>query len=187
MQQSYFGKQILTEKEQLPQVKTLPNSNIIFPYYFVGDAAFPLRKNLLRPYPGRLLDRNKTIFNYRLSRARRIIENAFGILVTRFRILLTTINMAPENARKVVLASIALHNFIKKHDENGKYTPIKYTDWEDSNHNIQPGTWRSLISQPLRSIRMGSNNAARAAYELRDIMRNYFINEGAVSFQFDRF
>ncbi len=83
LQQSKFGKQILNEEVPIPTAKAISNSGTIFPFYFVGDAAFPLRKNRMRPYPGRLLDTPKSIFNYRLSRARRVIENTFGILVVR--------------------------------------------------------------------------------------------------------
>lgn len=48
-----------------------------FPYYFVGDEAFPLTPYLLQPYPQRTLDNVKRIFNYRLSRGRKTVECSF--------------------------------------------------------------------------------------------------------------
>lgn len=55
---------------------------------FIGDEAFPLKTYLMRPIPGRSLDnQQQKVYNYRVSRARRTIENAFGILVARWRVL----------------------------------------------------------------------------------------------------
>ena len=50
--------------------------------FLVGDEIFPLKAWLLRPYPGNLTDSQK-VFNYRLSRSRRTMENTLGILVSR--------------------------------------------------------------------------------------------------------
>ena len=55
-------------------------------YCLVGDDAFPLKTYLIKPYNSVPLTKEEKIFNYRLSRARRIVENIFGILVSRFRI-----------------------------------------------------------------------------------------------------
>ncbi|XP_064464296.1 uncharacterized protein LOC135375544 [Ornithodoros turicata] len=51
--------------------------------------AFPLQQHLMKPYPDRAADSTeKQNFNARLSGARRIVENAFGRVKARFRILL---------------------------------------------------------------------------------------------------
>lgn len=45
------------------------------PFYLVGDEIFALKPWLLRPYPGKNIEEEESIFNYRLSRARGVIEN----------------------------------------------------------------------------------------------------------------
>ncbi|CAN7942436.1 unnamed protein product [Ixodes hexagonus] len=87
LKQSAFGQLPEQGRLELPKDLLLPNTMLPAPCVFVGDEAFQLRPDFLRPYPGRMLDDDKRIFNYRLSRARRCAENAFGILVTRWRIL----------------------------------------------------------------------------------------------------
>ena len=54
---------------RLPEDTVLPSSELTLPYVFVGDEAYPLTTYLMKPYSRRTLDRNKAIFNYRLSRA----------------------------------------------------------------------------------------------------------------------
>jgi hypothetical protein len=73
------------------------------PYVFIGDEAFSLRNNFLKPYNVKQLTRERKIFNYRLSCARRIIENVFSILVARFGIFKTHINIQLDNIKDVVM------------------------------------------------------------------------------------
>ena len=64
----------------LPADEPLPGTNESLLYTVVADEAFPLKTWMMRPYPGRVLDcLQKRVFNYRLSRARRTIENTFGL------------------------------------------------------------------------------------------------------------
>lgn len=70
LQNSVFGKRLDEGRLELPRDLPLPGTSLSAPCVFVGDEAFQLRTDFLRPYPGRQLDDMKRIFNYRLSRAR---------------------------------------------------------------------------------------------------------------------
>ena len=73
---SNFGKAMENGSLSLPDADILQGTTTTVSYVFVGDAAFPLRTNMLRPYPRKFLQ----VFNYRLSRACRVRENTFGII-----------------------------------------------------------------------------------------------------------
>lgn len=104
------------EKKRLnfPEDRPLPFRTRPVPFVIAADAAFPLSTHILKPFPFRQMSKEQSIFNYRLSRARRVVENVFGILANRFRILLTTIPLQPEKARNIVEACVALHNFLRE-------------------------------------------------------------------------
>ena len=67
----------------LPPPSPLPGGDTPVGYYLVGDEAFPLKTWLMKPIPRRNLTPEQRVFNYRISRARRVVENAFGILASR--------------------------------------------------------------------------------------------------------
>ena len=87
----------------IPNPKPLPGRSKPIPYVCVGDDAFPLTSFMMKPYPQTGLTEVKRIFNYRLSRCRRISENGFGILANRWRIFRSLIPVAPEKATNLVL------------------------------------------------------------------------------------
>ncbi|XP_019700619.1 protein ALP1-like isoform X1 [Harpegnathos saltator] len=102
---SNFGQSLQHDTAHIPLPKVLPGATNMLLCVFVGDEAFPLKPYLMRPYPRRLLTSDsQRIFNYRLSKARRTIENAFGILVSRWRILRRPIQCKEKTAHKIVLA-----------------------------------------------------------------------------------
>lgn len=105
---SDFGKMMENQSLNIPEPQQVRRSNKILPYVFVADDAFAMNQNLLKPYSrvGNNLTEEQRIFNYRLSLARRIVENAFGILVSRFGVLQKDIILSPEKAQTIVLAFV---------------------------------------------------------------------------------
>ncbi|KAK3753530.1 hypothetical protein RRG08_060643 [Elysia crispata] len=99
-------------RHTIPDDKPLIVDDQPCPHVIVGDEAFPLMINLMRPYPGSDLNDAKRIYNYRLSRARRISENAFGILANRWRMYHRKLSLPPENVNCAVKATIVLHNML---------------------------------------------------------------------------
>nr|CAH7740927.1 unnamed protein product [Callosobruchus chinensis] len=77
-----------------------------------ADDAFPLRPDLMKPFSKHGLSDEEKIFNYRLSRARRVSENAFGILAWRFRVFSRPIELKPDTIDRVVWAACSLHNWL---------------------------------------------------------------------------
>ena len=123
------------------------------------------------------------MFNYRLSRARRIVENTFGILSSMFRILLRTLELNVHNVIQVVCACLAHHNFLmEKRDPN--YAPAGYLDSEDEHGQLLLGAWRRIESATNNLAGHPSDRPSTLkARDVRDDMKDYFFEEGAVNFQ----
>jgi hypothetical protein len=68
----------------------------------------------MRPYPRKDLDYSNRKFNYRITRARRIVECSFGMLTKKFGVLQTAMETRVEIAEEVVKSACLLHNFIQK-------------------------------------------------------------------------
>jgi len=71
----------------MPHARKLPLSDVELSFVILGDEAYPLLSYLMRPYPRRQLTESQRLFNYCLSRGRRVVESAFGILAGKWRIL----------------------------------------------------------------------------------------------------
>ena len=69
----------------------------------------------MRPCPGSQSkgDNEKTIFNYRLSRAMGVVENAFRILSQKFHIYQRTLQPFPANAENIIFANCILHRYLR--------------------------------------------------------------------------
>lgn len=167
--------------------RTLEDNSLNVPpdYVIVGDDAFPLKSYLMKPYSKRNMNRREKVFNYRLSRARRIVENAFGILAWRFRIFQRPIDVKVETADLIVWVACALHNWL--HHVNPTCV-VGLADGEDLNTgDVVPGSWR-CVPRHLRSVGrlITGNRYTTAAENVRTAYANYFIHEGAVPWQWKK-
>lgn len=175
--------QIITDDTTtLPASKKLANTNHLLPYVILADDGFGLKTRLMRPYAGKFLDKPERIFNYRLSRARLVVENAFGILAARWRIFHRTIECNVDLAKLIVKTTTVLHNFLMTKQDLNSLTGDRPTS-----NGIQPGNWREVVQGDtcFRDIRrQGSNNYTKDAEKVRDTFKEYFLSEhGEVSWQ----
>jgi len=183
-----FGSCTLNESLQnrtasIPDPTCLPGSDELCSYHIVADDAFPLRDEIMKPFRHRQLTIEQRIFNYRLSRARRCVENAFGILANRFRVFLTTIALAPEKVEQIVLAACALHNYLIDKAKN-EYMPPGLVDSENNEtHQTLDGSWRQ--NGLLHSAGLPHNpNSPLSAKCKRDMLVAYFSSDaGRVPWQ----
>lgn len=167
--QSTLWQSILTNSLKLPEEKCLPGTDSPkVPYYFVGDEAFGLHTHLMRPYGGTHITLERRIFNYRLCRARRYVECAFGILSNKWRIFHRLINVEPDFAVDIVKACIVLHNFVRDRDGYLPEDTTTITGLED------------LPREPTARGGLQANN-------VRKILSKYFqTHVGAVPWQLSK-
>lgn len=68
------------DRAGVPQPEPLLNDDKPVPYYLVGDDAFELRTWMMKPFSHRSEVQRERVYSCRLSRARRVVEFAFGIV-----------------------------------------------------------------------------------------------------------
>ncbi|TRY81076.1 hypothetical protein TCAL_16733 [Tigriopus californicus] len=74
--------------------------------------AFSLRNRIMKPFSSKSLNPKEQIFNYRLSRARRTVESAFGIMSGKFRLLRRPMDQNYGKCVSCVKAITVLHNHL---------------------------------------------------------------------------
>lgn len=147
-----------------------------------------LANRLLNPYSGDNLPVSHRVFNYRLSRARRIVENAFGILSSRWRIFRRPIACEPKNVINIVKAACVLHNYLRRSSYDPDYLPPGFVD---SDGDMNDANWRTLPLPPpiFQDLHQSNEDVVSMAKrskignKLREDLREYFMNEGAVPWQ----
>eukprot|EP00102_Acyrthosiphon_pisum_P011463 XP_008180195.1 PREDICTED: uncharacterized protein LOC103308511 [Acyrthosiphon pisum] len=86
--------------------------------HILGDSAFPLLDNLMVPYKAtHILSESEKLFIRRLSSTRVVIEQAFGLLLGRFRRLKSLEAKSIEMMSLNVTAACVLHNLTLKNND----------------------------------------------------------------------
>ncbi|XP_049842931.1 uncharacterized protein LOC126293682 isoform X1 [Schistocerca gregaria] len=167
---STLGKRLSTYSLGVPKDEPLVPGGSPVPYVIVGDEGFPLQRYMIRPYPRRNLNDEKRVYNYRVSRCRRVVENVFGIVAQRWRLYFRPLQCNLDTVHKVIKATVILHNYLcNKCDVTTVGSPeeilVAYST-----------CWKSL------------EKTAAAATKENAAIRNHFVNffnspEGSVPWQ----
>jgi len=180
---SNLKEALITNSIGFPEAEILPKDDQDpMPYFIVADDAFALATYLMKPFSRRGLDLDEMVFNYRLCRARRISENAFGILANRFQVLLTTMAQRPETVKLIVETCCILHNLMRE-----RYPRMQNAllDLEDDEHNVIPGSWRRERRILADLQRISGPNTTRVAKRQRLLLKHY-LNSSAGSVPWQR-
>lgn len=179
-----FGQMLENGQLNLPSTTSyLNHRDVCLPFVFIGDEAFPLKENLMKPYPNKGITHREKIFNYRICRGRRIVENAFGILANRFQVLQTTIKTSLKTTEIIVLACCALHNYLRR--KSSTYLTPSCVDWEDTaTGQLTEGEWRKNVHQLVGlKARSRSGRETSLAQTIRGYYWDFYNEEGKVEFQ----
>lgn len=163
---SIFGKRLKERRLNLPQPVPLYQDGEPLPFVFIGDEAFPLMENFMRPYPRHGLNSEKRVFNYRLSRARRIVEATFGVLARKWYVYHKDFECKIETVDKIIKATCVLHNYLID----------RQPDYLNSNENNKE---QILISMGNRI----ETHYRNEGYQVREMYCSYFNNQGKVPWQ----
>ena len=142
---------------------------------------------MMKPFPQQSLTGERRIYNYRHSRARRISENLFGILANRLSIFFTTINLEPKYVEDVIFTALILRNMlIKSPNSVNIYRPSSFADTTLEDGEVSEGEWRaSLIPDSFYSLQVPrtGHNASLYGKSVKEKFMDYFVNDGAVEWQ----
>ncbi|XP_051170170.1 uncharacterized protein LOC127287347 [Leptopilina boulardi] len=161
----------------LPPDGEIPGTNIVLPYCFIGDAIFPFRRYLMKPY-----DRNQRLndiennFNYRLARGRNTIEDSFGLWTNKWTnkwtIYKKKLEFKVDNSISIVLALVCLHNFIITQELLLDEVDRMYTQENEHRQNL-------LIDENNPNVQENVQ-IPDSVFQQRNMLAEYFISEEGI-------
>jgi len=148
----------------LPKPESFEGSGTEMPFVILGDEAYPLKTYLMKPFARKGLPCEERVCNYRLSRASRSIECAFGILRAKGRLLNKAIETNVNKADRIVRCICLLHNVI--------------IDLEGTthDHSVLQETSQILGSRQARTnvSRRSFSRFSKGAIDVRNAFKAYF-------------
>ena len=95
------------------------NGDLPFGYWYTGDEAYVCTDSMLTPIPSSRapLGSPEDAFNFYFSSLRTHIEQAFGVLVSRWRILWRPLRFSIRTNVRIIEGAIKLHNFCIDHGD----------------------------------------------------------------------
>ncbi|KAJ8896498.1 hypothetical protein PR048_001842, partial [Dryococelus australis] len=167
-----FYEELTNGSLNMPSACEVTNSARKLPYVFVGDDSFPLRCDIV----------DKRIYNYRLSRTRREVENLFGLLAGHFRVFHTAINVELEHMDSIMKVCCALHNYLMTQTRHTYPQPETFDVEEVESGTVVSGLTigkSNMLSVQKSRLSISPMNAKQVSNE----SVNYFVNEGKVPWQ----
>lgn len=174
---SEMGQRFINGTMCVPPPQKISENGPELPYVLVGDEAFALSSYMMKPFARRRnLNLRERVFNYRLSRARRIVECTFGIISAVWRIFRSPLLTKLLTTLQIIRAVICLHNFILKYDpqrQKIRNLANSAAAYDNCFTDLRPAT-----EDEIRNL-AGANL-------YREQFADYFYTEGAISFQWEK-
>ena len=124
---------IATEEDLLPD-KPMSINGVNVPLFLIGDSAYPLHTWLMKPLPqSGILTNEMKQYNYRICRARIVVENAYGRLKACCQRLMKRNDMHVNHIPNMIAAACILHNLCEIHNEY--FNDAWLQDISDSNYS----------------------------------------------------
>ena len=164
--QSSLYQLLSSSNFNMPNAKKLPLSDVELQFVILEDEAYQLLSYLMRPYPRRQLSESRKLFNYRLSRGRRVVEGDFGILAAKWRILNKPIETSPYMAGRTVKCICVLHNTVIDREGLDEASLLELQSQEDS--------FSTNLNEPERQLTRSNNRSNLRDRRIRETFTVYF-------------
>lgn len=174
LQGTEFWRRLISLELDLPDARPItPAMGLKVPYVFIADNAFSMNEHMLKDFSNHNLSIKQRVFNYRLHRARRYVECAFGILTNKWRIFHRALNVSKTFSKNIVKACVVLHNIVRVRD-----------GYRTDDLIVVSSSQLKKIPLPKQASAQSTNKTGQG---VRSCFANYFVSkEGALPWQLSK-